>query len=434
MNRTFKTIWNAVRGQIVVVNEATTSHAQAAGESSKGGSTQSASEPQPSFLKTGVAAAVAGVLGLGLATGAYAAAATTDPATDWALTGLDADHVVDVEFDWSGSNYGAAAGGSDAATVWIKGNGSLIGGTYGYYEDWDYSEVVGQENLTGKLAINKLYNQGSLIDSTTYKTGADTTAPQTPGTYWIHSFYNSGTVDIGNLRTDTYLANTSANFKVGTLHAGNAVQIANDGTMTIGDAFLGLTNSFSNFTLGSGDAMATLNYDSSATGVFKNAGTVKITGDLVNYIKLEDTDAAATWDINNWDNHADADLQTVKVVTLTNAAGKQIDVVTLTATDLTTNNGTINADTATLEEVENAGTLAVTGTLTATANVHNAGTITANAAQLQTVTNDGSKSIKVTGLMNVAGTTTNTGAIEAGQITMGDLTNNTGGSVTRGDL
>ena len=62
MNRTFKTIWNAVRGQIVVVNEATTAHAQAAGESSKGGSTQSASEPQPSFLKTGVAAAVAGVL------------------------------------------------------------------------------------------------------------------------------------------------------------------------------------------------------------------------------------------------------------------------------------------------------------------------------------------------------------------------------------
>lgn len=61
MNRIYKTVWNAVRGQLVVVNEATTSHSQA-DASTKTGSVVSQSAPVQTFAKTALAAVVAGML------------------------------------------------------------------------------------------------------------------------------------------------------------------------------------------------------------------------------------------------------------------------------------------------------------------------------------------------------------------------------------
>lgn len=61
MNKVYKTVWNAVRGQLVVVNEATTSHSQA-DASTKTGSVVSQSAPVQTFAKTALAAVVAGML------------------------------------------------------------------------------------------------------------------------------------------------------------------------------------------------------------------------------------------------------------------------------------------------------------------------------------------------------------------------------------
>ena len=61
MNKVFKTVWNAVRWQLVVVNETTKSHAQS-NVSMKSGSEVSLSEPAQMFKKSAIALMLAGVM------------------------------------------------------------------------------------------------------------------------------------------------------------------------------------------------------------------------------------------------------------------------------------------------------------------------------------------------------------------------------------
>ena len=69
MNQIYRTIWNAVRGQVVVVNEVCSGHAQADGSGRKAGTS---TVRNPSFRSAVLALAVAGCFGAAPSFGAFA--------------------------------------------------------------------------------------------------------------------------------------------------------------------------------------------------------------------------------------------------------------------------------------------------------------------------------------------------------------------------
>ena len=69
MNKIYRTIWNAVRGQVVVVNEACSGHAQADGSGRKTGTS---AVRKTSFRSALLALAVAGCFGAAPSFGAFA--------------------------------------------------------------------------------------------------------------------------------------------------------------------------------------------------------------------------------------------------------------------------------------------------------------------------------------------------------------------------
>ena len=150
MNKTFRTVWNRARRQLVAVNETTTGHAQSSGSGL-------------SFRGALVAAAVSAIF----ATGSISAATVTaDPATDWNLAGLPASQKVDSAIDFSGKNFGDSDfSAADSTVIWYGANAAVSSGTFGVYTGLTGTVVnLGKANETGKAYFGRLYLEGSIID------------------------------------------------------------------------------------------------------------------------------------------------------------------------------------------------------------------------------------------------------------------------------
>ena len=406
MNRSFKTIWNAVRGQLVVVNEATAGHAQCGGTLHLPEGGESAAAPVAANRPLGRVAA--GLLSLAVmatfAAGANAAAVVTDPADAWGIKDAKHDNAnINIELAWAGGTYGGSANPADNYNVIVGANGGFLGGTY-YFDDLT-STFFGEQYKTGTFYAPNVYNQGTMHEAgPTIRKKDGSYIDQIAGTYWMNGFYNADTakVDIGHVRISNLLANKSQNFKLASVMLKSGGQIQNDGVMELGDVYTGVGNAtvFSDHTLSA--KAPTLSQAEDDAGSFKNSGTVKITGTFSNYVALTDSDTG-TWEVKTWVNHADAALNEVSAEKLTHAAGKNFQTMVLTVADTLTNAGTIESGAMTLNKVANAGTITGNGVLTASDTVTNSGTITATNFTAKSLTNTGGKaSVTATGKVELA--------------------------------
>lgn len=421
MNKTFRTVWNRARRQLVAVNETTKSHAQSSGSGQ-------------SFKGALVAAAVAGIFAAGAV---QAAPVTADPAADWALSSLPASQKVDSALDFSGKNFGDSSfGASNTRVIWYGSNAAIASGTFGVYTGLTGTTMnLGQQYQTGKAYFGRLYLEGSIIDvgpKVNWTTGP---VDQIGTTLWVNDLYAASTaeLDIGALRVAKSFQNASSKIEADTLLVQSGASIKNDGTLTITNVSTGVADGaqkiFTSTTL-SADALA-LGQTADATGSFLNSGTVNIAGTFSNYMTITDEDSGV-WKVGTWINNADATIATAEVVDFTQGAGKTYTVKDFTVTNTFANEGTVNAQTATIAGGSNAGVLSVanngSGTLVLEGAFDNKKTISADKLTTAAFTNSTADSaVTVAGEFTANGAITNAADAEitadAMTLTAGESTN-----------
>lgn len=384
MNRIYKTVWNAVRGQLVVVNEATTSHSQA-DASTKTGSVVSQSAPVQTFAKTALAAVVAGML----VNPAFAADKTLQWEVDQSAGISAADNVTITEtggitlnktytddgFSQTNentkftarktlTNSGYVRGDAklEAAKIVNNAQGEIEMGTVeilsptatevitnaGTFSADTLTTGVGNVTNTGKMTVKNAYDlQGKLTNSgTLLKIGTANVTGEL-----ANSAKTGATVDVLNVQGNGRVTGT------GTLTATGAVDIATGASLAQGE------------------------FDAAAK--VTNKGTVNVT-------TMKQT--AATGEFVN-----------KKSATFTDFDG--VGTITNEATGTMTVNGTLNVK----KTAANAGTLNATGTLNASGTLTNTGTMSVGTLEATgTVTN--SKTATITTALNENGSVVNEAA------------------------
>lgn len=223
MNKVYKTVWNAVRGQLVVVNEATTSHAQA-DASTKTGSVVAQSAPVQTFAKTALAAMLAGVLASPMA--------------------FAADKTLQWEVDQS-------AGVSAADNVTITETGGItLNKTYtddGYTETNENTKFTVRKTLTnsGYVRGDAKLEALKIVNNANGEITMGTVEILTPSATEVIA--NAGTMSVDTLTTGT----------------GN---VTNTGSLTVKNAY-NLAGKLTN------------------TGKLLKLGTANVTGELANNAK-----------------------------------------------------------------------------------------------------------------------------------------------------
>lgn len=434
MNHTFRTLWNAVRGQLVPVCETASSHSQADGDA-KGGSVCTGTS-RLNARRTAAALAVAGVFA---AAGAQAA---VTPPEGW---DYDYDIEADTVLDFSGGWYGTLDPNVKNQSTYRFLEGSILqGGVYGY--DKFLGELTGDPATTGVASLKRLWNAGTLRDTEQYDANGDGTmdTAQIGASWRIEEFYNAstGSFDGKELRIYTNLWNDgSANFKAEDFRLQSGANVHNTGTMNFGNVYAGLQNA----------DVATLEgaqYAANESAKWINEGTVKITDTFTNHLVLEDQGDSANWSIAKWDNHAKATLKTVNVTKgLTNASGAVVTIDALTLAGTSTNAGTLKTTTLSLSNgFTNTGTANLGNvTLGAGSSIESSATIAANAITgtgslnitqgtadiesvnaVATITNAGSQTDIASLALTGASTLTNTGTLTGTTLSLAGTASNSG--------
>ena len=436
MNHTFRTLWNAVRGQLVPVCETASLHSQA-GSEAKGGSVCAASSPL-SLRRTAAAIAVAAAFA------ASAAQAAVTPPSGWEY----GDNVITTGhgvIDFSGGWYGTYDGNVKNQSSYQFQEGSVLqGGVYGY--DKFMGELTGDPSQTGIASMKRVWNAGTLRDTDQYDKDGDgeLDTAQIGASWRIEEFYNAstGSFDGRELRIYTNLWNDgSAFFKADDLRLQSGANVHNTGTMNFGNVYAGLQNA----------DVATLEgaqYAAGGTAKWVNEGTVNVTGTFTNHLTLEDQGGAASWSIAKWDNHANATLKTVKVTNgLANAAGAVVTIDALTLAGTSTNAGTLKTTTLSLANgFTNTGTANLGNvTLSAGSSIETSSVFTANAVTgtgalnitngsadiesfegVGTITNAGTQTDIASLTLTGASTLTNTGTLTGTTLSLAGTASNSG--------
>ena len=377
MNRTFKTLWNAVRGQLVPVCEVSSSHSQAGG-SKKQGSVCTGSR----FVTKRSAMAMA----LSAAFLAGTAQAAITPPEGWEY---DTEELTDITMDFSGGLYGTASPSQkNQHTYKLSETGVIQGGVY-YWEEF-FGYLLGDPNTTGIASMKRVWNEGTMKDTEQYDSDGDgeMDTAQVGASWRIEELYNKGTFDGRELRIYTNLWNDgSENFSADDFRLQSGANVHNTGTMNFGNVYAGLQNADVTTLEGA-------QYAASESAKWINEGTVNVTGTFTNYLALEDQGESANWTIAKWDNHANGNLKTVNVTNgLTNAAGAELTIGTLTLAGSSTNAGTLTTTTLSLANgLTNTGTASLgTVTLGDGSSIETSGTFTAGA-----ITGSGTNTLNIT--------------------------------------
>ena len=315
--------------------------------------------------------------------------AAPDPNSDWGIASLASEDIIDADRDWQGYYWGAVGNPEgNVNTVWVKPSTVMTGGVYTTKQQSNGTTVDrGAYGNSGRAVYYKAYIDGTLKDAPTWTNAAGETLAQTGSVYWFSNTFVSrvGKMDVSEVRASESFMTKSTDARIGKLYGSNSVQIGNDGAMTLGDAYLGLTNSFTNHALGASDAMTTLTWDESATGLFKNGGDVTVTGTLINTIAIQDTSSAGPWTIGTWDNRAKADLAEVTVTNLINTGEITAGIFKPAGG---TSSGTLNIEDTFEGTLSSSGKVAFTG---------NRGTIFAGGTLTNTGALEATSRLSVTG-------------------------------------
>ena len=354
-----------------------------------------------------VAAAVAAACAAG------AHAAITPPA-DWSFDTEEISSGITMNFD--GGNYGIyAPTGTNNHTYKITEGGVIEGGVFGWEEFAPgEGQVIGAESSTGIAKMHRVWNEGTLRDTTQYDSNGDKTpdAAQTGASWRFDEFYNAagGAFDGRELRIYSHLWNNgSANFAADDFRIAKDAVVENTGTMKFGNVYAGMNDADAN-------AVEGAEYTTSAGDAFLNEGTVKISGDFVNYLKIKDSGESAQWTIGHWDNNADGVMKNVTVQNgLENKTGRTLTITTLSLAGTSSNAGTLNSTTAALTSgtLTNTGTLDI-GTLTGSAGLtlQTGGTAQIDALTYDgTITNASGNTVITAMTLNSGATLANTGTI-----------------------
>lgn len=434
MNHTFRTLWNAVRGQLVPVCETASSHSQA-GSEAKGGSVRSKS---PSLTLRHTAAAVA----VAAAFAASGAQAAITPPSDWVFTGENGAVLDNFTMDFSGGTYGQYGG--DKTTYKLTNNAVLEGGVYAYNKF--LGELVGNPATSGVATMGNVWNEATIRDTAQYDANGDGTldTEQIGASWRINQFYNasSGSFDGRELRIYANLWNDgSANFKADELRLKTGANVHNTGTMNFGNVYAGLQDADVSTLEGA-------QYAASDSGKWVNEGTVNVTGTFTNHLVLEDQGDSVAWSIAKWDNHANATLKTVNVTNgLANAAGAVVTIDALTLAGTSTNAGTLTTTTLALtNDLTNTGTADLGNvTLNAGSKIASSSALTANAVTgtgalditngtadiesvnaVATITNAGMQTDIASLTLTGASTLTNTGTLTGTTLSLAGTATNSG--------
>ena len=430
MNHTFRTLWNAVRGQLVPVCETASSRSQA-GSKAKGGSVCATATP----LRIRRSAAAIAVAAAFAASGAQAAISAPQWEFDATLDNFN--------MDFSGGLYGTASPSQKNQHTYKIINGAVLEGGVYLYEKF-LGELLGDPNTTGIASMKRVWNESTMRDTERYDANGDGTmdTAQIGASWRIEEFYNKGTFDGRELRIYTNLWNDgSDNFKADELRLQSGANVHNTGTMSFGKVYAGLQNA---------DA-ATLEgaqYAAGGSAKWVNEGTVKITDTFTNHLVLEDQGDSANWSIAKWDNHANATLKTVNVTKgLTNASGAVVTIDALTLAGTSTNAGTLKTTTLSLSNgFTNTGTANLGNvTLGAGSSIESSATFAANAitgtgsinitqgtADIESfegvgaITNAGSQTDIASLALTGASTLTNTGTLTGTTLSFAGTASNSG--------
>ena len=198
MNKVFKTVWNAVRGQLVVVNETTKSHAQS-NVSTKSGSEVSSSEPVLVFKKSAIALMLAGVMS---APCVYAA--------DWNVdTSIDTTGSSDITWDNATVTEAGKLTHNEAPDFFLTINGTLT----------NQGTIEGTGHIKAQSVVNQSIMTTGNLDLIAPSSGKST-------------FTNSGTFTAKNVNLGSAsLVNTGSMDITVLSMSGN--QVSNSGTMTL---------------------------------------------------------------------------------------------------------------------------------------------------------------------------------------------------------
>ena len=428
MNHTFRTLWNAVRGQLVPVCETASSRSQA-GSKAKGGSVRTGT----SFLHLRRTAAA-------LAVAAFAASAAQAEVTapQWEF-----DATLDnFNMDFSGGLYGTASPTQKNQHTYKIVNGAVLEGGVYLYEKF-LGELLGDPNTTGIASMKRVWNEATMRDTEQYDANGDGTmdTAQIGASWRIEEFYNKGTFDGRELRIYTNLWNDgSDNFKADELRLQSGANVHNTGTMSFGKVYAGLQNADAD--------LSGAQYAAGGSAKWVNEGTVNITDTFTNYLVLEDQGDSANWTVAKWDNHANATLKTVNVTNgLANAAGAVMTIDALTLAGTSTNAGTFKTTTLSLANgFTNTGTANLGNvTLSAGSSIESSATFSANAITgtgalnitagtadiesinaVATITNAGSQTDIASLTLTGASSLTNTGTITGQTMNLAGTASNQG--------
>lgn len=370
MNRIYKTVWNAVRGQLVVVNEATTSHSQA-DASTKTGSVVSQSAPVQTFAKTALAAVVAGML--------------VNPA-------FAADKTLQWEVDQS-------AGISAADNVTITETGGIT--LNKTYTDDGFSQTNENTKFTARKTLtNSGYVRGDA------KLEAAKIVNNAQGEIEM------GTVEILS-PTATEVITNAGTFSADTLTTGVG-NVTNTGKMTVKNAYDlqgKLTNSGTQLKIGTANVTGEL-ANSAKTGATVDVLNVQGTGRVTGTGTLTATGAV---DIATGASLAQGEFDAAAKVTNKGT----VNVTTMKQTAAT--GEFVNKKSATFTDFDGVGTITneATGTMTVNGTL-NVKKTAANAGMLN-----------ATGTLNASGTLTNTGMMSVGTLeATGTVTNSKTATIT----
>lgn len=358
---------------------------------------------------------------------AGAHAAITPPG-DWSF---DTEEITGMTLNFDGGLYGAMSPAQENThTYKISASGILEGGVYGMIDmgfgNW---ELIGDPASTGIAKMNRVWNEGTMRDTEMYDADGDRT-PETPqvGASWrINEFYNAagGSFDGRELRIYRHLWNDgSTNFSADDLRVEAGGIVENTGTMKFVNVYAGMNDADANsvdgawYTVSSGDA-------------FLNEGTIEISGNFVNYLKIKDSDHQGKWTIGHWDNNADGVMNNVTVTNgLENKAGKTLTMTMLSLAGTSSNAGILTATTAVLTggTLTNTGSLDI-GTLTGTGALS---LEASGAAQIDTmnyggtITNAANNTVVTAMTLNAGSNLTNAGRITGETFAIGGTANNNG--------
>ena len=426
MNKVYKTVWNAVRGQLVVVNEATAAHAQA-DASTKTGSVVGQSKARHHFALSAMSVMLAGVLvsPLALAAGApdttvaverdrSAGIVTVGNITITETGGLTMNKtgtsIVDPNKHFTNENTALNVQKTLTNSGYVRGDAKLNAAKI----DNKTSGTIdmGTVTITGAAKGADVITNAGTLSAKTLSTGegnvTNTGKLTVTNDYTLAGklTHTGSQLKLGTANVTGELANAAkTGASVNNLHVKGTGRVTGTGTLTTTGAV----------TVAAGASLAQGELD--AAGQVTNDGTIAVT-------TLKQTAASGqfvnkkTATVETFDGVGAIDNQAAGTLTVNQA---------LNVKKTATNAGTLNAKgTATVAgTLTNTGTMTV-GTLTTTGTVTNAKSATvATLNDNGSVINQAAGTLTVTGALNVQKTLQNQGALEAKDLTItaGTVTN-----------